>query len=633
MVTSKWISNELPSILQNRDGIKIGPFGSQLKKEFLSEHGQYKVYGQENVYADDFSLGSRHISSSKFADLMSCELVGGDVVISTMGTIGQCSIVPDNIQPGIMDSHLIRLRLNTKLLDRLYLKYFIQSEQVQRQIKELSVGGIMDGLSTTIVKKIIIDYPSVPEQRRIAAVLSDADGYIAALEKLIAKKRLIKQGAMQELLTGKRRLPGFESEWVLINLAKNSVLKARIGWQGLTTAEYRDEGYAYLITGTDFLKGHIDWSGCHWVDKFRFDQDTNIQVRNGDVLITKDGTIGKVALVSGLTKNATLNSGVFVIRPINDKYSHLFAYYILSSEIFTDFLSELSAGSTINHLYQKDFITFEFLAPPTLDEQTAIAEILSDMDAEIAALEKKLNKARLIKQGMMQELLTGRIRLTEQETESTPGTAAAPKIVELPKREPKAVAAQTGGHNQQFDDAVMIAGIVNVLYSDKFPLGRKKVQKCLYLLRRHQDESTAAFKKKAAGPYADEVRYRGGEPIAQSAKYIKTTTSKGKGTTFARGDSIDKALSYIRNWGRQSDIQWVADNLRFKKVDDLELLATVDMAICDLTEAGTPISVASIKHLIATNEEWKAKLKKQTFSDANIARAIKELQTLLQGGN
>ena len=241
----------------------------------------------------------------------------------------------------------------------------------------------------------------------------------------------------------------------------------------------------------------------------------------------------------------------------------------------------------------------------------------------------KLNKLRNIKQGMMSELLTGHIRLAEQEEEAATEMVAIPKIIELPKRKPEVATAQVGGHSPQFDDAVMITGIVNVLYSDKFPLGRKKVQKCLYLLRRHQDESTAAFKKKAAGPYADEVRYKGGEPIAQGAHYIITTTVKDKGTTFARGSNISQALGYIESWGKQGDVQWVVDKLKFKKVDELELLATVDMAICDLTETGKPVSVASIKHLIATNEEWKAKLKKQTFSDDNIARVIRELQTLL----
>jgi type I restriction enzyme S subunit len=199
---------------------------------------------------------------------------------------------------------------------------------------------------------------------------------------------------------------------------------------------------------------------------------------------------------------------------------------------------------------------------PSLLEQTAIAAILSDMDTEIEALTAKLNKAASMKRGMMQELLTGRIRLI------------------------KALAPQKG-HNQYFDDAVMIAGIVNAFYSDKYLLGRKKTQKLLYLLRRHQDESTASFKKKAAGPYADEVRYKGGEPIAASNKYIVTTTTKGKGTTFAKGENITKALEYINHWDRQTDIQWLLDNFHYTGVDDLELLATVDMAICDLEESGT----------------------------------------------
>lgn len=624
---AKWTYSELPDVLKSgKDGIKIGPFGSQLKKEFLVNNGPYRVYGQENIYVNDFRIGSRYISKEKFADLQSCELLPGDIVISTMGTIGKCAIVPDYIVKGIMDSHLIRLRLNQDINKR-YFQYYIQSELIQKQIQDLSVGGIMDGLSTSIIKKLVITVPPLPEQRAIAEALSDADSYIASLEKLIAKKKAIKQGAMQELLTGKRRLPGFDGEWVSINLAKKSILKARIGWQGLTTAEYRNEGYAYLITGTDFLNGRIDWNGCHYVDKFRFDQDTNIQVKNGDVLITKDGTIGKVALVEGLEKKATLNSGVFVIRPINGAYNNLFVYFVLLSEIFTDFLAKLSAGSTINHLYQKDFVGFEFLAPSTIAEQRAIAQVLIDMDGEIKALTAKLNKAKLIKQGMMQELLTGRIRLVQPEAESVVMSDAIPVTGRKKDTVPASAAPQ--GHNQQFDDAVMIAGIVNAFYTDRYPLGRKKVQKLLYFLRRKQDESTIAFKKKAAGPYADEVRYRGGELIAKSNRYIATTTTKGKGTTFAQGKNIGQALDYIERWGRQKDIAWLADKFRYTSVDDLELLATVDMAICDLEETGTPISVASIKHLIATNKVWRAKLQKKTFADSKIAQAISDLQTLL----
>jgi type I restriction enzyme S subunit len=425
---------------------------------------------------------------------------------------------------------------------------------------------------------------------------------------------------MQELLTGKRRLPGFDGEWTVRKMGDFSTIVSG-GTPSTFHPEYWGGHIAWMNSGELNLKrvyaveGRITEAGlCN---------SSTTEVPKHSVLIGLAGQGKTRGTVAMNYVNLCTNQSIAAVFPNETEYCSEYLYQNLDNRY--DELRELSTGDGGRGGLNLTILrNLDILFPP-LTEQTAIAEILSDMDAEITALEKKLSKARLIKQGMMQELLTGRIRLTEQETE----TVATPKIVELPKREPKVTTAQTGGHNQPFDDAVMIAGIVNVLYSDKFPLGRKKVQKCLYLLRRHQDESTAAFKKHAAGPYADEIRYKGGEPIALSAKYIKTTTTKGKGTTFARGGSIDKALGYIRNWGRQSDIKWVADKLKFKKVDELELLATVDMAICDLTEAEIPISVDSIKHLIATNEEWKAKLKKQIFSETNITRAIKELQALL----
>ncbi len=118
-------------------------------------------------------------------------------------------------------------------------------------------------------------------------------------------------------------------------------------------------------------------------------------------------------MVKDAPKPATLNSGVFVIRPKQKSFDPVFFYYLLLSRVFEEFLDRLVAGSTINHLYQKDFVDFEFDLPPTIEEQEAIAEVLSDMDAEIAALEERLEKAKAIKQGMMQQLLTGKIRLVD----------------------------------------------------------------------------------------------------------------------------------------------------------------------------------------------------------------------------
>lgn len=408
-----WVEKPISDVLKP-NGIKIGPFGSQLKKEILLPDGQYRVYGQENVYNHDFGLGDRYLSKEHFNRLNSCEIIPGDFVMSTMGTIGKCAIVPDSIQCGIMDSHLIRLRIDGKKINPNYLLQLFsdQYHYLSDQTARLAVGGIMDGLSVGIVSNLSVIYPeNLDEQNEIVSVLSDMDETISNLQKLIRKKKDIRQGTMQMLVTGKKRLDGFSGDWVKINLAKNSRLKARIGWQGLTTAEYLDEGYSYLITGTDFKDGHINWSGCHYVDYDRYAQDPNIQVSNGDLLLTKDGTIGKVAYISDLDRPATLNSGVFAVKPITNAYTAHFMFYVLESSVFKDFLQQLSAGSTINHLYQKDLVKFDLYVPPTTEEQEAITGILFDMDLDIYKLEEKLSKYQKIKQGMMEELLTGKVRL------------------------------------------------------------------------------------------------------------------------------------------------------------------------------------------------------------------------------
>jgi len=201
------------------------------------------------------------------------------------------------------------------------------------------------------------------------------------------------------------------NEWKVSNIIENSTLKARIGWQGLTTAEYLVNGNYLLVTGTDFNEGEISWDTCHYVSKLRYDQDKNIQISDDDILVTKDGTIGKVAFIKNLPSPATLNSGVFVIRPKNGSYVPQYLFYVFNSIYFRDFLRKLVAGSTINHLYQKDFISFNFPLPPTKQEQTAIAKVLSDTDELIFSLEKLIEKKKLIKQGTMQQLLTGKKRL------------------------------------------------------------------------------------------------------------------------------------------------------------------------------------------------------------------------------
>ncbi|HEV7566475.1 MAG TPA: restriction endonuclease subunit S [Microbacteriaceae bacterium] len=302
------------------------------------------------------------------------------------------------------------LAIIPRSVDTEYLYQYLTSAK-DDLIRTYTQGG-QPNLSGGIVKSFTVPVPPTEEeQRAIATTLSDVDALLGGLDRLVTKKRALRQAAMQQLLTGETRLPGFHSEWEPLNMARNSLLKARIGWQGLTTAEYLASGTHYLVTGTDFSAGRVNWETCPFVAADRYEQDRNIQLCPHDVLVTKDGTIGKVAFVDELPGPATLNSGVFVIRPRGSAYEARFLFHILASTVFEDFLTKLAAGSTISHLYQKDFVSFAFLAPPTLEEQSAIAEALDDMAAELAALEVRRDKTRDLKRAMMQQLLTGKTRL------------------------------------------------------------------------------------------------------------------------------------------------------------------------------------------------------------------------------
>lgn len=493
-----------------------------------------------------------------------------------------------------------------------FLLYILLSEHFTRYTVSVSMRSGMPKVNREELLEYECVIPPLPEQHGIAEALSDTDSFIASLEKLIAKKKAIKQGAMQELLTGKRRLPGFSGEWKV-----KSLLDLGTIIPGLTYKPENVQPHGLLVLrSSNIHQERLVFDDCVFVD---CEINSNQYVKKGDILIcVRNGSselIGKCAFIDK-DYRATFGAFMSVFR---SQYAK-FIFQVFRSDYVQKQIRN-NSNATINQITKKDFENIVVPVPPTLTEQSAIADVLSDMDSEIEALIAKLHKVKLLKKGMMQELLTGRIRLVQAE--------AAAVVTEKPKLQVAATSSAQKVHNRQFDDAVMIAGIVNAFYSARYPLGRKKVQKLLYLLRRKQDESIVAFKKKAAGPYADEVRYKGGEPIANRNRYIATMTIKGKGTTFTPGENIGQALDYIERWGRQSDIHWLAEKFRYTSVDDLELLATVDMAICDLEEAGIPVSVASIKHLIATNKEWQAKLQKKTFADSKIAKAISDLQSLL----
>jgi type I restriction enzyme S subunit len=252
---------------------------------------------------------------------------------------------------------------------------------------------------------------------------------------------------------------------------------------------------------------------------------------------------------------------------------------------------------------------------PTASEQAAIAAILVEMDGDIAALDAKLSKARQLKQGMMQEMLTGRIRLVQP----------CAGVVPFPVKR-NASAGTNASHNQQINEAVVLAVLAHRFGSEQFPLGRFRRTKLAYLLHRHTERQVTGFMKKAAGPYNPHTRYGGAEKIALKNGYVSIhKTAKGEG--FIAADNMDQAEGYFESWYGLQVLDWLKQ-FRYKKNEELELLTTVDMAIEDLRREGKSVTVSAVKRIIHDSPEWKAKLDRATFADSNITAAIESCHQL-----
>ena len=335
----------------------------------------------------------------------------GDILISAAGTLGR-TVVYDGEKAYFQDSNIVWLDINKTRLCNEYLN------QYYKVIKwASSEGSTIARLYNGIIYATYISLPPLPEQQRIAEALSNVDGMISSLEKLVAKYKSIKTACLQQMFpqngetVPRMRLPGFTGAWEQRKLSELASIHARIGWQNLRTSEFLDSGDYMLITGTDFNDGAINFSTCHYVERERYEQDRNIQIHNGSILITKDGTLGKVAYVQGLSMPATLNAGVFNVQIkdaniVDEKY--LFQY--LKAPYLMDYVSTKATGGTIKHLNQNILVDFPVVMPKK-SEQILIGAYFQQLDSLITFHQRKLEKVQKIKQGMMQQLLTGKIRL------------------------------------------------------------------------------------------------------------------------------------------------------------------------------------------------------------------------------
>lgn len=615
MVKKHWISGHLNDVI---DSLLAGVSVYSGEDE---ASGNFFILKTSAISKGKLNLSEKKPVLPREVARLKCSLRQETILISRMNTpelVGECAYVPCDDPRIYLPDRIWQTNFKKDVdVSAKWLNYLLSSKKYRSLIQNCATGtsNSMKNISKEQLLGLEILYPSFREQTSIAEALSDVDNLISSLQKLIEKKKAIKQGAMQELLTGKKRLPGFSGEWRTYKLGELGSFDKGCG---ISRAESNTGNFPAVRYGELYTK-HTDYVKQYYSHISDDVAQTAKRVTFGDILFAASGeTKEEIGVCAAIVDRRDIFAGgdIVVFTPTTE-INPIFLGTLLNMPFVQKQKSERGQGDAVVHIHA-DSLSEIIISMPEKNEQEAIATVIKDFNDEIEQLEKKLAKYQQIKQGMMQELLTGRIRLVDTDGKEQPKTQV------LQEKQPQPA------HNQHFDDAVMIAGIVNAFYSEKYPLGRKKVQKLLYLVRRKEQADISGFHKKAAGPYADEVRYKGGEPIAQKSKYIQVKRSE-KGSCFEKGVQMQQALAYLQEWGKQADVDWLVSQFQYTSVNELELLATVDMAICDLRREGKEISVASIKGLIRSNKEWRDKLKKAYFKEADIQRAIKRCQQLFQG--
>ena len=333
----------------------------------------------------------------------------GDLLVTGVGTIGVPWLVETPSPVYFKDGNIIWFKNKNAIYGK-YFYYAFTSAFIQNFIKESAGTGTVGTYTIDTGKKTPIYIPPTFEQHKIASAMKRFDSLITLHQRKLDALKKIKSALLEKMFpkngsnVPEIRFTGFTEAWEQRKLSELTTMHARIGWQNLRTSEFLDSGNYYLITGTDFENGYVNLSTCHYVNKDRYDQDPNIQIDNGSILITKDGTLGKVALVQGLDKPATLNAGVFNVVIRNEKIvDNGYLYQYLKAPFLLNYVAQTATGGTIKHLNQSILVDFP-VSMPSKGEQELIGDAFLRLDNLITLHQRKLDALKKIKSALLEKM-------------------------------------------------------------------------------------------------------------------------------------------------------------------------------------------------------------------------------------
>lgn len=382
-------------VKQIRDGLTLltdfdanGSFADMAANVQTYIGGGYAWYVRATDLEQQTPLSEvKYVDESSYRFLKKSSLYGGEVLLAKRGEIGKVYLFEAKTVYATLAPNLYLLKLNQEI-DSNYLYYYLKSTNGQKALKDINASTSLGALYKEDVKNLHILYPSPVEQRAIAEALSDMDGLIAALDKKIAKKRLIKQGTMQQLLTGKKRLPGYTDPWAEKKLGEILDYEQPQPYLVVST-DYVDSGIPVLTAGKSLILGYTT-------------EQFGIYNKLPVIIFDDFTTDSKYISYPFKVKSSAMK----VLSLKNNDYDLRLVYELMQQIDFP--------LKDHQRYWISEYSQLTISIPKDREEQIAIATILSDMDKEIAALEARRDKFRLLKSGMMQKLLTGQIRLKKE---------------------------------------------------------------------------------------------------------------------------------------------------------------------------------------------------------------------------
>lgn len=345
----------------------------------------------------------RFISETKHSEITKGHLKDGDVLITNRGDIGNLAIVPARHIGSNINAQIVRINTSGSEVSNRYFAYYLQKDEVKKLLSDLSSGSALKQLPVNRLTTLKVIVPTPQEQTAIADALSDVDALICEQEKLIAKKQAIKTAAMQQLLTGRTRLPQFASrdDGTPKGTKLSELGKIPEDWDVCKIGDFAPLQRGFDLPSSNRVDGQFPVVYSNGI----VNTHCHFQVRGPGVVTGRSGTLGKVHYIEDDYWPHNTSLWVTKFNGTNPK----FIYFVFAYIGFERFAS----GSGVPTLNRNDAHSYRVAVPSTETEQAAIATTLSDMDAEIKLLEQSLNKTRQIRQGMMQELLTGKTRLIQ----------------------------------------------------------------------------------------------------------------------------------------------------------------------------------------------------------------------------